>query len=150
MEERAQLVKCRETTVYKAREGSVLERLDRAKARMLEKRPALQDRLKHLCTRYMSESEPKQRKVLAELIENVDTQICISERGASIAVAVLHYYYRLGMDSVGIAQLLHLKPPHIRQLLYRLNCTYKQVEGIRAGTVRVIPFVPTVQRVGGR
>ena len=148
MEERAQLVQCREGELYNARSGSVIERIDRAKERMLEKRPVLEKKLKNLCARYMAERNTSKRKTLAELIENTDTSLRIVERGASIAVAVLHYYYRLGMDSVAVAQELNLKPPHIRQLVYRLKCTYKAIEGIRSGRVRVIPHVPHLQRVG--
>jgi hypothetical protein len=148
MEERAQLVQCGASAVRNAREGSEIERVDRAKTRMMEKRPQLEAKLKQLCARYMAESNPTKRKVLAQLIENSDTQIRIIERGASIAVAILHYYFRLGMDSVAVAQELNLKPPHIRQMLYRLKCTHKTIEGIRSGAVRVIPFVPRVQRMG--
>jgi len=148
IESRARLVSCGNGCVRRAREGTVGERLDRAQARMQEIRPQLENNLRGLCARYMSEHEPKKRKMLAESIENIDTQLRIIERGASICAAVLHFYYKMGMDSVAIAQELHLKPPHVRQLLYRLGCTYKLIEGIRAGTVKMIPYVPRIQHMG--
>jgi hypothetical protein len=144
MEERAHLVVANQERVRKARLGSVCERLDRAQSRLIEKRPELERTLRELCSRFTT--EPENRKMLAILIENFDTQLRISERGPSIAVAVLHYYYRMGMDSVAVGQELGLKPVHVRQLLHRLNRTYKIFANIQEGHARVIPFVPTIQK----
>lgn len=144
LEERAHLVFGNETRIRHARVGSVFERLERAQERILRKRPQLERTLRDLCARF--QGEPENRKMLSVLIENVDTQLRIIERGPSIAVATLHYYYRMGMDSVGVAGELGIKPVHVRQLLHRLNRTYKLVAAIREGRARVIPHVPTIQK----
>jgi hypothetical protein len=144
MEERAHLVFCNPTTVRNTREGSVFQRLERAQSRMLESRPQLKRTLTDLCARFMT--EPENRKMLSILIENVDTQLRLIERGPAIAVAVLHYYYRMGIDSVGVGIELGIKPVHVRQLLHRLNKTYKVFEGIREGRVHVTPHVPSLQK----
>lgn len=71
-------------------------------------------------------------------IQNIDTDIVLTERGhAEVIVAIVYLYYRLGWDSVAVAEQLGLKSPHVRQVLARLHSTwtsrlshiYKQSEG---------------------
>jgi hypothetical protein len=147
MEERANLVQARmdKGILRNARAGSLIERLDAAQARMEEKRPTLEGKLALLCKRYGA--EPENKKSLAILIENTDTQIRLIERGAALVLAVLHYYYRMGLDSVAIGIELGLKPPHVRQLLFRLNKTHAVVEALRAGKMLVIPHHVPVTRM---
>lgn len=152
MECRALLVRCGKgifaATLRNAREGTLSERLDRAHAALLERRQrSLVEQIKKLCIRYKTEPVEK-RQVLAELIENADTQLRIIERGAGLPLAVLHFYYNLGMDSVEIGQELQIKPPHVRQILHRLHQTHEVIAGIRSGRVHVIPFVPKLTREG--
>lgn len=58
-------------------------------------------------------------------IQNVDTDLVLTERGhAQMIAGIVYYFYRLGWDSVGVAEQLGLKPPHIRQVLFRLQATW--------------------------
>lgn len=58
-------------------------------------------------------------------IQNIDTDIVLTERGhAEVIVAIVYLYYRLGWDSVAVAEQLGLKSPHVRQVLARLHSTW--------------------------
>src|SRR6266568_4339735 len=58
-------------------------------------------------------------------IQNIYTDIVLTERGhAEIIAAIVYLYYRLGWDSVTIAEQLTLKSPHVRQVLARLHATW--------------------------
>jgi hypothetical protein len=58
-------------------------------------------------------------------IQNIDTDIVLTERGhAEVIVAIVYLYYRLGWDSVTVAEQLGLKSPHVRQVLARLHATW--------------------------
>lgn len=58
-------------------------------------------------------------------IQNIDTDIVLTERGhAEVIVAIVYLYYRLGWDSVTCAEQLGLKSPHVRQVLARLHATW--------------------------
>jgi hypothetical protein len=60
-------------------------------------------------------------------IEGIDTYLRYTHNGgADVLAAIVYLYYRVGMDSVGVGAQLHLKPPHVRQLLWRLNETWKE------------------------
>jgi hypothetical protein len=75
--------------------------------------------LQNLRERYRK--EPEETRPSEIQLQNVDTQCCLLKRGSvAVTVAVVHFYYRLGWDSVAVAQELHLKPPHVRQILARL------------------------------
>jgi hypothetical protein len=58
-------------------------------------------------------------------IQNIDTDIVLTERGhAEVIAAIVYLYYRLGWDSVTVAEQLQLKSPHVRQVLARLHSTW--------------------------
>jgi hypothetical protein len=58
-------------------------------------------------------------------IQNIDTDIVLTERGhAEVIAAIVYLYYRLGWDSVAVAEQLQLKSPHVRQVLARLHHTW--------------------------
>lgn len=91
--------------------------------------PSLEEQLRKLCAEYMVlrklpnptvDDRARLRKV-EELIENRDTQLIMAKRPTATAAAVVYLYYRCGLDSVGVAEHVHLKPPHIRVLCYHLN-----------------------------
>lgn len=69
------------------------------------------------------------RKKLRDLeiqIQNIDTDLVLTEKGhAEVIAAVVYLYYRLGWDSVTVAEQLGLKSPHVRQVLARLHSTWK-------------------------
>lgn len=87
--------------------------------------------LRGLRERY--KTEPAKTKSELEIqIQNVDTQCCLLKRGnVAITVAVVHFYYRLGYNSAEVAQELHLKPPHVRQILARLLHSARGVSQIK-------------------
>jgi hypothetical protein len=77
--------------------------------------------------RYQDEQQRLRRLEIA--LEGLDTYLRISENGgADIVGAVAYLYYRLGLDSVGVALELGLKSPHVRIMIYRLNQTAKNLE----------------------
>ena len=41
------------------------------------------------------------------------------ERAPEIVLGVLYGYYRLNLDSPSIAETLRIRPPAVRQILYR-------------------------------
>lgn len=58
-------------------------------------------------------------------IQNIDTDIVLTERGhATVIAAIVYQYYRLGWDSVQVATNLGLKSPHVRQVTARLHATW--------------------------
>ena len=68
-------------------------------------------------------------KQLEREISGIDTYLRISENGgADIVAAIVYLYYRAGMDSVGVGAELGLKPPHIRQTLFRMHQTAKMLD----------------------
>ncbi len=55
-------------------------------------------------------------------IQNVDTDLVLTDKGhAEMIAAVVYLYYRLGWNSVTVAEELGLKSPHVRQILARLH-----------------------------
>lgn len=68
----------------------------------------------------------RQRELEIE-IEGIDTYLRYTQGGgADVLAAIVYLYYRTGLDSVGVGMELNLKPPHVRQLLWRLNQTWKE------------------------
>lgn len=84
----------------------------------------------------------KTKPELAEQVQNFDTSILIARRGCvSVANAVVILYYRLGWNSVEVAQELKITSPHVRQFLARLKeaangTTYTSPKGKRLRAVR--------------
>lgn len=150
MEERAFSKKEREKI-----KGSLKNRLEKAKTKILSRRPKMLDVMKKLCLEYveiktkglnpeisdrdwnLSKKQPymefaegearyvdemKRRRQLEIEIEGIDTYLRYTEHGgADVVAAIVYFYYRVGLDSVGVGAELGLKPPHIRQTLWRLH-----------------------------
>lgn len=152
MEERAGLRK-------KKQKGGLKQRLARAQAKIVRRRPAMMDVLSRLCKLYVHVKkfgaypdkteveiaalaahinglatpsmyaehnkeivDSKRARDLEIEIEGLDTYLRITENGgAGFIVAIVYLYYRVGMDSVGVGAELGLKPPHVRQTLWRLH-----------------------------
>ncbi len=138
------------------------ERLLRACARIMQKRPAAIASLDKLCEEYVeikqrglnpqmtdkewneSKAQPympwaegearyvdeqKRIKQLESEISGIDTYLRISENGgADVVAATVYLYYRTGLDSVGVGAELGLKPPHVRQTLFRLHQSAKRID----------------------
>ena len=72
------------------------------------------------------DDETKRIMYLEREISGIDTYLRISENGgADIVASIVYLYYRVGLDSVGVGMELGLKPPHVRQTLFRLHQTAK-------------------------
>lgn len=66
------------------------------------------------------------RRELEIEIEGIDTYLRMhATGGADVVAAIVYLYYRAGLDSVGVGAELGLKPPHVRQTLWRLHDTWK-------------------------
>ena len=57
-------------------------------------------------------------KMLEKQVSGLDGEVFVSERPELIA-AVLYQYFRLGYNSCAVAESLGLKPPCIRQIVFR-------------------------------
>jgi hypothetical protein len=67
---------------------------------------------------------------LCSLIQGVDSEICIAERGPlAIIAAVVYLSYAMNWTSVGVAEELGLRPPFVRQVLNRMNRTWRMMTG---------------------
>lgn len=112
--------------------GTTEERVAYATHVAREKIPAKMKVLEKICREYTElkkrgENFPRQRK-LEQLIEGVDSQIVLDRRGPAFVVAAIYQYFSLGWDSVQVAAALQLKPPCIRQLIFRLERLWKQMQ----------------------
>ncbi len=65
-------------------------------------------------------------------VQNLDTQIMLDRRGCvAVVMSVAYLYYRIGWNSVGVAEELQLKSPHVRELLWRLHKVGRWIEAGR-------------------
>jgi hypothetical protein len=65
-------------------------------------------------------------------IQNLDTDLVLTEKGhAEVIVSMIYLYYRLGWDSVTVAEQLGLKSPHVRRILRKLHRTAEWIESGR-------------------
>ena len=90
---------------------------------------------------------PARLRVMAQKIEEVDTQLRMIETGPLLYAGIVYYYWRLGETSADVGQAMNLKPPHVRQCLYRMRRSarelgYENKEGcvVRA---RIPPCTPS-------
>lgn len=119
------LVRFQEIRAWERRrkgEGTLEERLASATAWIESRRPRLIATLEDLCRSYVENEDHARKKMLAINIEGIDTFLRYTKNQAGLATvaAIVSLYYRVGLDSVGVAQELGLKPTHVRQTLWRL------------------------------
>jgi hypothetical protein len=115
------------------RTGQPSERLAQATKEIINRVPDLIAALERNCARYVKlknagapENEIKQ---LGALIEGIDTQIRLNQNGfAAKAASVVYLYYRCKMNSVEVGAELDMKPPHVRQTLWRLQKTWELIQ----------------------
>jgi len=124
------IVVCMELRAYwrnrKPTQGDDAERLRAAQKFIADKhRPALMARIEKLCREYVGLKQAGVTgPVLSTLgckIEEIDTQLRILDCTPQILAGVVYHYWRCGLNSVETGAQLHIKPPHVRQLLWRLN-----------------------------
>jgi hypothetical protein len=93
----------------------------------LAQRPRMEKKLDQLNREYVfaqRDGAPKESlQIMGQEIENLDTYLRYTHADGGLATiaAVVYCYYRLCQDSVGVGDTLTLKPPHVRQILFRLN-----------------------------
>ena len=60
---------------------------------------------------------------LSRQIETLDTRLRFESKdgGLLLICGIIYHYYRLGEDSVGTGKALGIKPPQVRQTLWRLS-----------------------------
>lgn len=110
-------------------EGTLLERRERARLAVIAQRPRLTAKLDEMNHKYVQlQQAGVKRAYLKRMeiqIENLDSLLRCNMAGDSgglaTLAAVVYLYYRVGLNSVEVAQRTGLKPPHVRQLLYRMN-----------------------------
>jgi hypothetical protein len=100
--------------------GTLAERLARARESMSNQLPQLNATLDKLCHEYVTVKDSARKQELQTQIESWDTQVRVAKNPALLA-AVVYFYYRVGLNSVGVAEELGLKPPHVRMLVYRMG-----------------------------
>jgi hypothetical protein len=74
--------------------------------------------------RELSRNPKASSKMLARLetqIMNTDTEIALAARCDAVAASVVYLYFRLGWNSVSVAEELGLKAPHVRQMVQRIR-----------------------------
>jgi hypothetical protein len=115
----------------KPQTGTPEYRLQCAIKRRLEYKPDLTETLTHLAKRYVAVKkagkDPALLKKLSIEIEGLDTQIRFLGKDHTLALGVIYHYYRCGSDSVETAVALEIKPPHVRQILWRLHKAARMV-----------------------
>ena len=116
--------------------GSLAERLQRARAKLLALIPEASAKLTNLCREYVAIKTAgacagARLRKLEQEIENVDTVVRMGDC-AGIVLRVCLLYYRVRLDSVAVGAEVHLKPPHVRMILWRMN----RIAGGRTAKVR--------------
>lgn len=106
--------------------GTYAERLARAEQILATNRRLLISQINRLCAEYVrlkqtSRLDRKRQRDLERLIQSTDTQLCMATHTQAIVIGVIFYYLRLGLTSTEVAERLHLKPIHVRQLAYNLR-----------------------------
>lgn len=88
--------------------------------------PDLKNKLIELCNEYRRQAlagatKDKLKEILVQ-VRNLESSIKLHERGvAAIATAIVYFYYRVGYNSVQIAEHFNLTSWGVRQILTRLN-----------------------------
>jgi len=108
--------------------GSERERLMAAHAKMLTTIPDLLARLRVLSHDFVSCPDPVRKTLLVNQIRNLDSQVLNIRRGPALTLAILTFYYRLALDSVGVAETLHVSSTHVRQQLHRMKLVAARLE----------------------
>jgi hypothetical protein len=118
--------------------GTEQQRLAGAQKRMQADKPKRLALLDKLCVEYVAlkrdGGDPARIHKLAQLIEGLDTAICLIDRGPAVFVAMVYFYYSLRYDSVGVAEALGIKPPAVRQTLFRMARVWDEMSRAAASS----------------
>jgi len=110
------------------------ERLRRACERLRANVPRAMAVMDKLCNEYVALKQtgfwPERAKKLGQEIASLDTSLRLAQENApAVILGILYQSYNVGMDSVGVGAMFGYKPPHVRQILRRLNLAYYQMTG---------------------
>jgi hypothetical protein len=135
---------------HKAQPGTDRERLDRANQKLAALCARKESVLRKLCSEYIDLKntgiDPARAKKLSELIANLDTCLRFERDIAGTVLRVVHLFYSVCLDSVGVATELGIKPTHVRQMLWRLRRCWDDMNGIpRVIRHRRPKAIPTTQ-----
>jgi hypothetical protein len=123
----------RRANINKPQPGTERERLERASKRNTERCKRKEAVLRKLCAEFVelkkSGADPARANNVAEQIKNLDTCLRVDRNIAGIALRCVHLYYGAGLDSVGVATEMGLKPPHVRALIWKLNWCWGKMHG---------------------
>jgi hypothetical protein len=109
--------------------GGLLERLARAEVAMRQQLPELNALIDRFSREYVVADDPERKRTLEIQVEGLDTRVRIEEKLLALVTSVAYLYHRVKMNSVGVAEELGIKPPHVRQILYRLNIIAERIKG---------------------
>ena len=100
--------------------GNERERLVAVLQKMKERRAAKITVLDKLCDEFISCSDPARRKILQIEISAIDRRLQLEDH-VDTSYNIVFDYYRLAMDSVGVAEKNGLTPYGVWQILFRMN-----------------------------
>jgi len=112
----------------KPQTGTDSERLARAQKAIQERVcPSLKVTLNGMCGRYALMRKmgvpPSELESLEKTIKGADTALRIASQIPAITVGIIYRYFRLGDDSVAVADALGITPVHVRKIIFNLeNC----------------------------
>jgi hypothetical protein len=112
----------RRAALTRRQPGTEAERLARVTAQLRSRAELQMAVVDRLCA--VSCTDNARRKLLEQQISSLDTTIR-TDREPWVIPAIVKAYYRERCDSVECGARFGLKPPHIRQLLRRLNQCHK-------------------------
>jgi hypothetical protein len=98
------------------------QRLSAIEAKAKKQIPNLVSRLKFLQQLHSGATEESRLRRLQIVIQNIDSQIVLHRRGiAAVILSVAYLYHRMGYDSTTVSNETELKPPCVREILFRMN-----------------------------
>ena len=103
---------------------SLDERRRLAETRLQALEAGLLKQIDGLQARWRDARKSGQHDAAAQLerkIEELDSRILVNRRAGAIAAGAIYYYLRAGLVSVETAELLKIKPPLVRQIVWRLE-----------------------------
>jgi hypothetical protein len=141
--------------------GTLAERLANAQKKIIADCQKLIATIDSLCARLvlLKRSTPLTQEICTRIrnleiqIEALDTRLRFEQRdgGASLVTGIVFFYYRVGFCSVGTAKQLSIKPPQVRQTLWRLRNTWAKLElWAQNASKRPVPKPPKPKRIPQR
>lgn len=112
-------------------------RVAMAQAMLASRCPSLIEQVTRHCHEYvhLKRENPKHPRLrqLEMLIEGIDTRLCheLKDGTLGLVARIVQLYYSCGMDSVGVATELGIKPPMVRKTLFQLHRVWAMLNGNR-------------------